>query len=307
MVLLAEVNLVHASVLPDLVGGAFDQYLTLHEHGDAPGEPEDQIHVVLDDQDRDFLGQLVEHLENAMRLERRHARCRLVEEQHLGFQAERDRDLDQTLLPVGQVEDALSRVFREPEGREQLQAFAAHVGVRARRAQHLRRHALALGYRQRDVVEHREAAEKRVDLERPAEAALHALGLAQSGDVLSPEHDLPGGGRQHSREHVDEGGFPGAVRSDQRVARPRLETEIDPVGDGERAEGLAQAARFQCDVQAFLRSLASSASMIPRIPPRANMTTSTSMVPMPKYQYSGNCLASMSCATRYTTGPTNAP
>src|SRR5882672_9351143 len=307
MALLAEIDLVYAFVLADLIGRALDEHFALHQHGDALRKSEHEIHVVLDDEDRDLPGQLVEHLQDTVRFQRRHARGRFIEEQHPRLQAQGDRDLDQALLAVGQVENALSGISGEPESREQLQAFVTNVGVRARCAQHLRGHATALGHCERDVVEHGETAEKRVDLERPTQPALDAIGLTQSGDVLSAENDPAGGGRQHPGEHVDEGGFPGAVRTNQRMARPRFEAEIDLVRDRERAERFAQGARFQCDVQAFLRSLESRASTIPRTPPRANMTTSTSIVPMPKYQYSGNCLASMSCAMRYTTGPTNAP
>src|SRR5262252_3034561 len=131
MALLAEVHLMHALVLAYLLGRAFDQHLALNQHGDAPREAEHEIHVVLDDEDRDLLRQSVQHLEDAMGFERGHARRRLVEEQHARLEAQRDRDLDQALLAVGQVEDALVRVLRKPQGGEELHAFVAHLGVRA--------------------------------------------------------------------------------------------------------------------------------------------------------------------------------
>src|SRR5712691_5632373 len=119
MVLLAEINLMHAPVLGDFFRRPLDQHFALHQDGDALREAEHEIHVVLDDEDRDVLGQIVQHLQDAMRFQRWHARGGLVEEQHAGFQAERDRDFDQALLAVGQVEDANSRVFGETERREQ--------------------------------------------------------------------------------------------------------------------------------------------------------------------------------------------
>src|SRR5215472_15347707 len=115
MALLAEVHLVHALVLADLLGRAFDQHLALNQHGDALREPKHEIHVVLDDEDRDLLRQAVQHLEDAMGFERGHARRRLVEEQYARLETQRDRDLHQALLAVGQVEDALVGVFREPQ------------------------------------------------------------------------------------------------------------------------------------------------------------------------------------------------
>ena len=243
-----------------------------------------------------------------MRFQRRHARGGLVEEQHVGFQSERDRDLHQALLAVGQVEDANARVLGEPERGEQLHALCAHILMNASRPQHPPRDAAALGHRERHVVEHGESAEEGVDLESPSQAELHALGLSRRRDVLSAEHDPAGGGGQQAGEHIDESGFPGAVRTDQGMARAPLQPEIDVVRHGERTEALAQAARFESGAaHRLLRSFARAPSRMPRIPPRANITTSTSIVPMPKYQYSGNCLASRSCAIRYTTGPTKAP
>src|SRR5882672_2559640 len=259
MTLLPEVDLVHALVAPDFIGRALDQHLALDEHGDAPREAEHQVHVVLDDE---------------------------------------DRDLDEALLAVGQVEDALLRVVGESQRREQRHALVADVGVRARGAQHSRRHATALGDREGDVVEHREPPEERVDLERAAEAELHALRLAERGDVLVSEQDAARGRRQDARQHVHERGLPRAVRPDEGMARARLEAEVDLLGHGERTEGLAQRAGFEGRAHAFLRSLAISPSRMPRMPPRANRTTSTSIVPIPRYQYSGNCFASRSWAMR---------
>src|SRR6266702_7388667 len=172
---------------------------------------------------------------------------------------------------------------------------------------HPLRIATSLRHRQGDVVEHRQAAEQRGDLECATEPAAHSDSLRGARHVLAAEQDPAGGGRERSHQHVDEGGLAGAVRPDQGVARAGLQTEIDVVGHGERAEALAQPVRFERSAHDFLRSLASRASRIPRIPPRANITTSTSITPIPKPQYSGNCLAKRSCAMRYTTGPTKAP
>src|SRR5438876_10034830 len=54
---LAEIHVAHAPVGGDLVGPAFDQHLPLDQHGDALREAEHEVHVVLDDQDRDVAGQ----------------------------------------------------------------------------------------------------------------------------------------------------------------------------------------------------------------------------------------------------------
>src|SRR5215813_894209 len=101
MAMLAEIHLVDALVLADLLGRALDQHLALDEHGDALREAEHQVHIVLDDEDRDVARQPVEHLEDAVGLERGNTSGRLVEEQHARPEAQRDRDLHQSLLAVG--------------------------------------------------------------------------------------------------------------------------------------------------------------------------------------------------------------
>src|SRR5438094_3555346 len=60
-----QVNIAHAPIASDLVGRAFDQHLPLHQHGDPAREAEHEVHVVLDDQDRDVAGQRGEHLQDA--------------------------------------------------------------------------------------------------------------------------------------------------------------------------------------------------------------------------------------------------
>src|SRR5258706_8520820 len=62
---LAQVDVAHAAIGRDLVGAALDQHLPLHEHGDATGEAEHEVHVVLDDEDRDIAGQRAEDFEDA--------------------------------------------------------------------------------------------------------------------------------------------------------------------------------------------------------------------------------------------------
>src|SRR5713101_4502614 len=80
--LFAEINLMHPPVLCDLLRRPLDQHLALHHDGDALREAKHEVHVVLDDQDGNVLGQIVEHPQDAMRFQRGDARRRLVEEQN---------------------------------------------------------------------------------------------------------------------------------------------------------------------------------------------------------------------------------
>src|SRR5438094_248503 len=147
---------------------------------------------------------------------------------------------------------------------------------------HSSRHVAPLRNAQRHVVEHRQVAEQGIDLEGAAQAALHAPGLAHARDVLAAEVDAPGGRRERAHQHVDEGGLARAVRPDERVPVSGMQPEIDVLRYRQRAKAFTEL---------FGLKNGSHLSTRPRIPPGANMTTSTRMKPMPKYQYSGNCFA----------------
>ena len=88
------------------------EHRPVHQHRDPGREPEHEIHVVVDDQDADVGGQGVERVEDDVALGARHAGGRLVEQQHVRPEAERDRELDEALPPVRQLGDAAPRVVR---------------------------------------------------------------------------------------------------------------------------------------------------------------------------------------------------
>ena len=226
-----------------------------------------------------------------MALGARHAGRRLVEQQHLGLQAERDGKLDQPLAAVGQFRNGLVRDVGELEPRQKLHRLVDHVAARARGRDHVRRGADALGDRHVDVLQHREAAEQPVDLEGAGDAALDALGLLDLGDVLALEQHLAGARRQHAGQQIDEGGLAGAVRADQRVARAFLQREGDVARGAERAEALAERARFEQrghgGVFSRCRHRCIRLSTMPRMPPRANSAMTTSSRPRPSCQAVG--------------------
>src|SRR5439155_22633296 len=137
-----------------------------------------------------------------------------------------------------------------------------------------------------------------VDLEGAAQSALNVLRLWRAGHVIAAEQVADGGGTQGSHQHVDERGLAGAVGPDERVALSGPQPEIDVLRHRQRAEAFAEPTGFQSNRHGLCFTLWRSLSINPKIPPRAKRTTATSRRPMPRYQYSGNCLASRSCATR---------
>src|SRR5579862_436470 len=78
-----EVDLHDPRVLLDFRGRALGQYLAVMEHGDAVGELHDDLHVVLDDEDRQVLGDAAHQRHRLVRLGRAHPRGRLVEAEQL--------------------------------------------------------------------------------------------------------------------------------------------------------------------------------------------------------------------------------
>ena len=67
----------------------------------------------------------------------------------------------------------------------------------------------------------------------------------QGGEFLAVEPDRSGIGLQQSGQHVEEGGFAGAVRTDQAVQHVGMHIQVDVLRHDQRAEPLVQAANFQ--------------------------------------------------------------
>ena len=231
-------------------------------------------------------------MQNAIRLHRRHARRGFVQQQDLGLQAQGNGNFHQALFAVGQIGDARSGIGLYAQQFEQRHGLVTHRLQIARGLPHPFGHSQTLRHAQCDVVEHRHLFEQGVDLKGAAQAPANPLGLGQGGDILSDNQHLAGGGAEPAREQIDKSGFASAIGADQGMARAHLELEIDVVGHGQSPKAFAQATGFQHGAHgAFPLYRADRSSTKPKMPPRANSTTKTSIRPMPKYQYSGNFLA----------------
>ena len=136
------------------------------------------------------VGQRLDGVEDDVALGAGHAGGGLVEQQHLGLQSERDRELDQALAAIGQLGDAVLGIVVELERLQQVHRLVDHVLALAGRLQHRGRGAEPLGHRDIDVLQHREPAEQPVDLEGAGDAELDALGLRDRGDVAAVEQHL---------------------------------------------------------------------------------------------------------------------
>src|SRR5690349_25071218 len=98
----AEVDLLHGLVLADGRGRAFGEDLAVVEAGDVIDEPERELHVVLDQDERQLARQRADQLGHGRALGGREAGGGLVEEQQARAPGERERELELALLAVGE-------------------------------------------------------------------------------------------------------------------------------------------------------------------------------------------------------------
>src|SRR3984957_18380553 len=129
--------------------------------------------------------------------------------------------------------------------------------------------------------------EQGVDLKGAHQTAPHPLLGREAGDVGAIEHNAAGIRPQHAGDEIDQCGFAGAVRTDQRVAGAGRQIELDVESDDQRAEALAEATDGQRDLAHGVSRLRSNNERPPRIPFGSIITTAIKMRPIQKYQYCG--------------------
>ena len=86
------------------------------QHGDAVRQFHHHLHVVLDDQDGEILGDAPHQLHRVVRLRGAHAGGRLVEAQQLRLGGERDADLQVALLAVREIGGQLVGLVEQADG-----------------------------------------------------------------------------------------------------------------------------------------------------------------------------------------------
>ena len=152
----------------------------------------------------------------------------LVEQQHARLGGDRDRDLEQALLAIGQGRGRLVHHVEQMEARQIFRDLAIDVVARAHPPPPVAAAAEPFRDRKPDGLERRQIGIELVDLEGARQAAQHAGMHRQIRDVVALKQDPPGIGLQHAGQQIDDGGLAGAVRADQRVAGALL----DPAARG---------------------------------------------------------------------------
>ena len=141
-----------SSLLADRAGIAGGDDAAIDQHGDAVGEREHRVHVVLDQHDGDFLPQFLQQRHHARRFGDAEAGHRLVEQQQLRLGGERDREFELALLAVAQFGHRHVGALGEPDPRQRRLRRVAQMLLLAGIAPEAERVAVMRLRRQRDIV-----------------------------------------------------------------------------------------------------------------------------------------------------------
>jgi hypothetical protein len=103
MVFFTEIEALHTLVVCHLLGSSTHQDAAGHQDVDLAGQAKHQIHVMLDEQDREILGKTLDGADDDAALTLRYACCGLIQKQDVRLGSEREGQFDQALLAIGQI------------------------------------------------------------------------------------------------------------------------------------------------------------------------------------------------------------
>ena len=99
------------------------------EHGNPLRQLHDDLHIVLDDQNRQILGNPTHQFHRVMRLGRAHPGGWFVETQELRFSGKRDADLEIALLAMRKIGGQLPRLAAQADCLEGLLGLLDDVPI----------------------------------------------------------------------------------------------------------------------------------------------------------------------------------
>lgn len=154
------------------------QNRAIHQHGHLGREAANDMHVVLDHQDRDFARQAVDRIKQDRDFLGRDARRGLVEQENLRLEAERDGDLDEALPAIGNLGNLTMQVFSKAQLLDYRLGSRQQFALSAGGPHHLLADAAMLAYREIDIFKNGQPTEQACDLERANQALFDAVALA---------------------------------------------------------------------------------------------------------------------------------
>ncbi len=200
------------------------------QHGDPVRQSEDLLETVRNvDDAQAALAQPAQHGEQALHLESRQRRRRLVQDQHPRVDGERARDLDHLLLGDAQAGDRGGRGDPHAQLVEQRLDGAHHLAAPQEQPAALPA--------QPDVLGDAQFRHEREFLINDADAAQPNGQRIAGWQGPAVEQDLARVRRDRAAEHLDQRGLAGAVLADERMDFPGRQLEIHLVyGTGAAVE-----------------------------------------------------------------------
>ena len=237
----AEVRLDDSRRGRDLLERALGDLEAVVEGDHAIGDSLDDVHVVLDHEDRvaGLGAELGDQLGDLLGLLRVHAGSGLVEQQHPRVRRRRAGDLEPAAVGVGEAVGGLvPAVAHQPlaEEREPLLGELADLlllAAHARRAQHRAEDAgLRVPVRGRHhVLAHGHVEEEAQRLERARDPAARDLVRLEALDARAGEDDVAAGRHVDARDEVEQRRLAGAVRADHADDLALVDVQVELVDD----------------------------------------------------------------------------
>ena len=196
------------------------------EHGDAVGDPHDDLHLVLHEHDRAPGGELPDQQHGRVGLLGAHAGGGLVEQEQRRIGRERDAELEVALLTVREMRRDPVELGGQPDRFEDLHGPLAHVDEAIGARPEVEGPRVAL-HRDPHVLEHGEVREDVGDLVGLRDAEARGLVLGQPRDLSAVEPDAAGARRRLAGDQAEERGLAGAVGADDRPQLAALDADVD--------------------------------------------------------------------------------
>ena len=248
--MISKIGAAYAGIVLHFVRRAGTDQLAVDQDRDAIGQAEDGSHVMLDEQNGDVTGEMLDQFDHARRLLGAGAGHWLVEEQQLRSGGQRHGQFQRPLLAMRQLAGDNPGFIAQADLLEIAARFVEPGGFRMHRPPEAET-AAGVGaalHGQHDIVERREAEKDVGDLIGTGHAGAHPLVHAEPGNVVAGKMHAAGIRLQGTRNMVDESCLAGAIGADQGMHLAGLHAEIDRlerIDGGEAAGELANVEQAQ--------------------------------------------------------------
>src|SRR5262249_40469646 len=177
--------------------------------------PLDNLQIVLHEDRGDTA--LLEHRHQRVHdrelVARTHTAGWFVHQQDLRLEDDGQRHVEHLASAFGQVRHDSSRLIAQPELRENLLSLGHAIAAVHRRPE-IETSTGMRGYRNQDVLEHRQSGIELRNLERTRHAQRSDASWGEPRDIGPVKHDAAGRGRKVASDEIQQRGFAGTVCPD---------------------------------------------------------------------------------------------